>query len=86
MTKLTKSQMGRAFAWILIVSLAWLLSAANLKAGDGSDEDLCNRVFLKCLFDALIAGILTLGKGLPVYLSFCLIGYSFCILYVENQF
>ncbi len=73
----------RAVGTVLIVSLAGLLLSAPCRANDGSEGGFCERIVLKCLGDAIVAGFFSPGYGFPIYLSFCLIGYSFCERYVE---
>ncbi|MGA2587224.1 MAG: hypothetical protein ABSF88_09400 [Candidatus Aminicenantales bacterium] len=75
---------GRAIGAVLIVSLAGLLLSAPCRADDGSDSNFCERIVLKCLGDAIVAGFFSPSYGFPLYLSFCLIGYSFCERYVER--
>jgi hypothetical protein len=75
---------GRAVGAILIVSLAGLLLPAPSRADDGGDSGFCERIALKCIGDALVAGFFSPGAALPLFLSFCLIGYSFCERYVER--
>lgn len=52
---------------------------------------ICRGALGDCMIDALIAGIISSvagpGSGLAVaggYTTFCLVGYSFCLAYVEN--
>jgi len=69
---------------ILIVSLVVLLFPAPSRANDGSDSGYCEGIVLKCIGDALVSGFFSPGSALPIYLCFCLIGYSFCERYVER--
>jgi len=74
---------GRVMGAVLIVSLAGLLLSAPCRANDGDESALCERVFLKCLGEAIVAGFFSPNYGFAVYLSFCVIGYTFCERYVE---
>ncbi len=84
MNKFIKSWTGRAVGWVLIVSFVWIMSAVHLTAEDATYADICGTVFLKCLAEAIIAGLFSLGSSFALFLSFCLVGYDFCERYVER--
>jgi hypothetical protein len=39
---------------------------------------------LKCLAEAIVAGLFSLGASFAIFLSFCLVGYDFCERYIEK--
>jgi hypothetical protein len=84
MNTLTRSWSGRAIALVLAVSLAGLTFAAPLAAEEENDSSYCERVALKCVSEAILSGLFSQGATLPIFLSFCLIGYGFCEKYVEK--
>lgn len=84
MNTLTRSWSGRAIALILTVSLVGFMLAASSAAEEGYEGSYCERAALKCVSDAIIAGLFSQGATLPIFLSFCLIGYGFCEKYVEK--
>jgi hypothetical protein len=84
MNALTKSRLGRAMALALMVSWVGFSLAALPSAEDDNGSGYCERVALKCLAEAVVAGIFSQGATIPFFLSFCLIGYGFCEKYVEK--
>jgi len=84
MNTLTRSWSGRAIALVLTVSLVGFMLAASLSAEEENDSSYCERAALKCVSDAIISGLFSQGATLPIFLSFCLIGYGFCEKYVEK--
>jgi len=84
MNTLTRSWSGRAICLALVFSLAGFMLAGSLSAGEENDSSYCEGVALKCVSDAIISGLFSQGATLPVFLSFCLIGYGFCEKYVEK--
>ena len=84
MNKLTRSWSGRTIVLALVVSLAGFTLAGSLSAEEGSDSSFCERAALKCVSEAIISGLFSQGATLPIFLSFCLIGYGFCEKYVEK--
>ena len=84
MNTLTRSWLGRAIVLALMISLGGFTLAASLSAEEENNSSYCERVALKCVSDAILSGLLSQGATLPVFLSFCLIGYGFCEKYVEK--
>lgn len=83
MKSLKKLLVKRSLALVLTVALAWLITGPAFLAAEESEESFCFQVLKKCLGDAILYGLLTMGVGFFVYLTFCLVGYDFCMRYVD---
>lgn len=84
MNALTRSCRGRMIILALTVLLAGFPFAARAAAGDESDASVCEQAALKCIAEAVYAGLFSGGASLPIYLGFCMTGYAFCEKYVEK--
>jgi len=84
MNPIKRSRSGRIIALALVLAILGWMSAPQAAAGEDGGSSYCERVALKCISEAVLSGIFTEGATLPVFLSFCLIGYGFCEKYVEQ--
>ena len=84
MNALTRSWPGRMIVLALAVLLAGFPFAARAAAGEESDASVCEQAALKCVAEAVFAGLFSGGASLPIYLGFCMTGYAFCEKYVEK--
>ena len=84
MNTLTRSWSGRIIALALMFSIFGFVCAPLPAAEEENEGSYCERAALKCVSEAVISGIFSQGATLPIFLSFCLIGYGFCEKYVEK--
>ncbi len=74
----------RSLALVLTAALAWLITGPAFAVGEDDEESICSQVLKKCFADAILYGLLTKSIGFIVYLTFCLVGYDFCMRYVDE--
>jgi hypothetical protein len=85
MKTLKKRLVRRSLAMVLMVVLAWLIAAPAFAAGEESEESFCKRALNKCIAEAIISGLLSWGATIVLYAAFCLVGYDFCVKYVDES-
>jgi hypothetical protein len=84
MKSLKKCLVKRSLALVLTAALAWLVTGPAFLAAEESEENFCFQVLKKCFGDAILYGFLTRGIGFVVYMTYCLVGYDFCMKYVDQ--
>ncbi len=84
MNKFKRSWSGRVIALALMFAILGFICAPLPAAEEESEASSCESAVLKCVSEAILSGLLSAGATLPIYLSFCLIGYAFCEKYVEK--
>jgi hypothetical protein len=68
---------------VLTVVLAWLIAAPAFAAAEESEESLCKRALNKCIAEAILSGLLSWGATIVLFATFCVVGYDFCVRYVD---
>jgi hypothetical protein len=84
MKTLKKCSVRRSLAMVLTVVLAWLIAAPTFAAAEEAEESFCKAAFNKCLAEAILSGLLSWGATIVLFATFCLVGYDFCVRYVDE--
>ena len=84
MNTLKRSWSGRMIVLALAVLLAGFPLAMRVSAEEEGDASVCEQAALKCIAEAVFAGLFSGGASLPIYLGFCMTGYAFCEKYVDK--
>lgn len=84
MNTLKKHGVRRSLALLLTAAMAWLLIGPALAVAAVDEQDICRKAWTKCLAEAVISGLLSWGATIVFYLSFCIVGYDFCLKYIDS--
>jgi hypothetical protein len=84
MNTVNRSFGHRVIAAALVVGLIWLTAGACLAAEDDAERGICMEALRRCLGEAIIPGLLGGIPALITALGFCLVGYDFCMKYVNE--
>ncbi len=84
MKTLKKRLVKRSLAMVLTVVLAWLIAAPAFAADEETEGSFCKAALKKCIAEAIISGLLSWGATIFLFASFCLVGYDFCVKYVDE--
>jgi hypothetical protein len=84
MNTMNRSFGHRVISAILIVGLIWLTAGAAFAAADDAERGICMEALRRCLGEAIIPGLLGGIPALITALGFCLVGYDFCLRYVDE--
>ena len=84
MKALKKRLVRRSLAMVLTVVLAWLIAAPAFAVDEETEETFCIRALYKCIADAIISGILSWGASVFLFAFVCVVGYDFCVRYIDE--
>lgn len=84
MKVLKKRLVRSSLAMVLTVVLAWLIAAPAFAAEEETEESICLAALKRCLAEAIVSGLLSWGSTIVLFLSFCLVGYDFCVRYIDE--
>jgi hypothetical protein len=85
MKTLKKRLVRRSLAMVLTVVLAWLIAAPVFASDEETEASFCKMALKKCIAEAIISGLLSWGATIGLFAAFCLVGYDFCVKYVDNS-
>jgi len=85
MNTLKKRLIRRAVAMVLTVSLVWLIAAPSFAAGEETEETFCKTALKKCIAEAILSGLLSWGATIFMFAAFCVVGYDFCVRYIDES-
>ncbi|MCX6578254.1 MAG: hypothetical protein NTV82_17930 [Candidatus Aminicenantes bacterium] len=85
MKTLKKRLVKRSLAVVMTVVLAWLIAAPAFAADEETEGSFCKRALNKCIAEAIISGLLSWGATIVLFATFCLVGYDFCVKYVDES-
>ena len=51
-----------------------------------ASEDVCKKAVSRCVADAVKAGLVSGAQSFLIYLSGCLMGYTWCLKYYDPQY
>jgi hypothetical protein len=85
MKTLKKRLVRRSLAMVLTVVLAWLIAAPVFASDEETEANFCVAALKKCIAEAIISGLLSWGATIVLFAAFCLVGYDFCVKYVDKS-
>jgi len=84
MNTFKKHGVKRSLALVLTAAMAWFLIGPVLAAAEDGESDICRKALAKCIAEAIVSGLLSMGATIVFFVSFCLVGYDFCLKYIDN--
>jgi hypothetical protein len=82
MNYLIKHRGQKILSWVLFSAFLFLATSAAF-AGE-SGESICSRAFNRCAGDALWAGLFSGMQSFITYMGACIVGYDFCVRYIQS--